>query len=1128
VPSYDAKINVLLSGLRDLVLLEDRLEKIGSIVNTLNKTPIALNVGGRGKERELSGQLSKEVNDYVREWVNGGKNIGKSINAVRQQQAAFNELLRETALIQQDKKAEVAVNNLAQAWADTTRAATEYDKKLNDIQRKALGLQPQAVRDLEVAGRETFVQNERRRRATATAALEDDLRLQQALLQLEEKSAAAANKELQARGEIARLSAQGVNAAAFRAAQTGTQIALPAFQERGLKLLDDSVRANESNRRIEQALNGERKRGVRFLEKQTAEERRQVELGILGQRTNRLAGGGRPNAPAPVGGFPVSGPLTSPGFGKTQKQVGKFGENLALGAGFPLLFGGGPGAVAGSTLGSFVGSGFGGQILGGAIGQILDGAIQKTAQLGSALQTLDISQIEESGVRINANLETQISLLRQTGSAYAAQQLLQQEVYATTGAIPGTIEGISDSVNVLSSAWSEFTAAAGATLGIVGAPFAAALGAALRIVNLILKGFNVAASGLGGLIQKTGEWVVELVAGGEALKNIQDYFESLNPAIDEARGKYAPILSDLNSQVLLNRELLELEKQKTTGKTSEGKDRNLDLTAQQKILTINAEIDNEIREVNKDITEATKSQVEEAVRLLNVKRNQKVEEIQIESVIQRQRAAEDARDKAAREAARAAEEAARAAEQRTKALLNINKDYLTDQLKRISLTTQELELFKGAEVALEAQLQLTQVVGKIRVDILETERDLALAEAAKLGTTKAVVQQYALKFTLLQKELDIEQKVTEQKLAQTKLDKQLRIDALQRDKEQAIRGIQTQQNNVGLNIAAFTTDPKIIEAARLQLDQRNRAYETELAVQTEIDKLNREIASSTLNEDELTDKQRELDIQKSKLSSLREELTLLDSLEQRQLRLQQFYQTYGQLIQSVSGEIANAVTFGVSEMVRGTKTAEEVFAQFLNSVGEALLSAAQQMIASYIAIGIAKIFAGMGGGGVSNLSAPATINNPLGNLGSIGGAYAKGGSFANGIQPFASGGVVNSPTMFKFADGGTTRTGLMGEAGPEAIMPLKRGSDGSLGVQATGLREAMGRPPGGANGSTVLNMSFQSTTINGTEYVSRDQLEAAMAATRRQAAKEGANRGMNMTLDKIQNSPSTRSRAGIR
>jgi hypothetical protein len=67
----------------------------------------------------------------------------------------------------------------------------------------------------------------------------------------------------------------------------------------------------------------------------------------------------------------------------------------------------------------------------------------------------------------------------------------------------------------------------------------------------------------------------------------------------------------------------------------------------------------------------------------------------------------------------------------------------------------------------------------------------------------------------------------------------------------------------------------------------------------------------------------------------------------------------------------------------------------------------------------------------------------------------------------------------------------MGEAGPEAIMPLKRGADGSLGVQANGLREAMNQDRAGGSGSPVLNMSFQSTNINGVEYVSRDQLEAS-------------------------------------
>jgi phage-related minor tail protein len=140
---------------------------------------------------------------------------------------------------------------------------------------------------------------------------------------------------------------------------------------------------------------------------------------------------------------------------------------------------------------------------------------------------------------------------------------------------------------------------------------------------------------------------------------------------------------------------------------------------------------------------------------------------------------------------------------------------------------------------------------------------------------------------------------------------------------------------------------------------------------------------------------------------------------------------------------------------------------------------------------------------------------------------ANGATFSNGIAKFASGGIVSSPTLFKFADGGTTRTGLMGEAGPEAIMPLKRGADGSLGVQANGLREAMNQDRAGGSGSPVLNMSFQSTNINGVEYVSRDQLEQAMAQTRRDASRDGAKRGMSMTLDKLQQSPSTRRRVGI-
>jgi hypothetical protein len=63
--------------------------------------------------------------------------------------------------------------------------------------------------------------------------------------------------------------------------------------------------------------------------------------------------------------------------------------------------------------------------------------------------------------------------------------------------------------------------------------------------------------------------------------------------------------------------------------------------------------------------------------------------------------------------------------------------------------------------------------------------------------------------------------------------------------------------------------------------------------------------------------------------------------------------------------------------------------------------------------------------------------------------FAAGGAFSQGkVMPFARGGVVSSPTTFPMRGG----RGLMGEAGPEAIMPLARGPDGRLGVQAGGGR----------------------------------------------------------------------------
>ena len=83
-------------------------------------------------------------------------------------------------------------------------------------------------------------------------------------------------------------------------------------------------------------------------------------------------------------------------------------------------------------------------------------------------------------------------------------------------------------------------------------------------------------------------------------------------------------------------------------------------------------------------------------------------------------------------------------------------------------------------------------------------------------------------------------------------------------------------------------------------------------------------------------------------------------------------------------------------------------------------------------------------------------------------AFAASGKAFDGnsreITAFARGGIVDRPTLFGFAGG----TGLMGEAGPEAIIPLMRGGDGKLGVKAHGLSG------GGANVNVSTTVVVQS------------------------------------------------------
>lgn len=144
----------------------------------------------------------------------------------------------------------------------------------------------------------------------------------------------------------------------------------------------------------------------------------------------------------------------------------------------------------------------------------------------------------------------------------------------------------------------------------------------------------------------------------------------------------------------------------------------------------------------------------------------------------------------------------------------------------------------------------------------------------------------------------------------------------------------------------------------------------------------------------------------------------------------------------------NAVSPALQDMLNGVTSLSAGF----QSLGLTIVKALENMIIQLVLIKpLATSLSGLFGVGGLNLSGGAL---PLPGSGSFIGpvASAKGNIFSNdNLVPFANGGsftnsIVNSPTLFKFASG----TGLMGEAGPEAIVPLKRGSDGSLGIASTG------------------------------------------------------------------------------
>ena len=204
-----------------------------------------------------------------------------------------------------------------------------------------------------------------------------------------------------------------------------------------------------------------------------------------------------------------------------------------------------------------------------------------------------------------------------------------------------------------------------------------------------------------------------------------------------------------------------------------------------------------------------------------------------------------------------------------------------------------------------------------------------------------------------------------------------------------------------------------------------------------------------------------------------------DILLDQYSRIEQELEDQAQKQKQFADDIANTFGDAFMSMVDGTKSVKDAFKDMARDIIKQLyqILVVEQMVASISG----AIQGGFGGGGPPQ--GPSMSGEPIpdtrGGFSKLLG-QANGGAWSGGsqIQAYANGGVVNSPTFFGMSG---NKTGLMGEAGPEAIMPLKRGSNGKLGVQMEGNS-------GGVTTNVVQNFNF---SANGDDSVKKLIAQAA-------------------------------------
>ena len=326
-------------------------------------------------------------------------------------------------------------------------------------------------------------------------------------------------------------------------------------------------------------------------------------------------------------------------------------------------------------------------------------------------------------------------------------------------------------------------------------------------------------------------------------------------------------------------------------------------------------------------------------------------------------------------------------------------------------------------------------LGLIRGQFAVEQADLGV-NRAQLAFDKARLNVLAEEVPAEKRRLELKRDIAKAALDEAKASKQ-NAEILARQQQasaelgirQFLQGIQLNemQQRIGTDRQVRSTspfaredslmDPFFGKSSALQSEQTLRYTETLRMLNEQINENNTNIKMGQ----DLSDTEFKALVQKDIL--LRRELKLHEELTPARDEAALAQVRFAEAM-ALTVPVTDSLFDSLVSVVEGTKTAEQAFADFLRSIASMLFAAAKQIIATYIAIGIARLFAGMPGVTNNAGSSLKTITEKYGAFGAEGAANA-----AKALPPMALGGQVGAGKAY-----------LVGERGPEMFIPGAQGN----------------------------------------------------------------------------------------